>query len=723
MASAGNAVIGALSVVLGVDTATLETGLKSASLKLGAFAGVGVAFGQAFTKAVGGALGDVASIIPKTIDGFDKLSKTSQKIGVSVETLSALQHAANLSDVSFEGLQKSAGKLARSLVEAAQGSQTPLRAFEALGISIRNTDGSIKTVSQALPELADRFSKMRDGPEKTALAIQLLGRAGADLIPLLNSGSAGLKQMTEEAKQLGLVISTDTGKTAEAFNDNLTRLQAGFRGIAVQLTQNILPTLAQLSQFLIDSFKNSGFLQTAANGLTAAFNVLARTVIVLYDNFVPLAKLFALWVGSGLLVSLGSAAISLGLAFVKLTAVTRTLGLTLAAFEAIRSISTRGLLLIAGIVALAAGAFDNFGEKIRSLGDWISQVLPEGTGAAAAKILSDLGLNLEGLTKDLKSWKNESGKGGGLFDPNIIKTSKDAIDSFIASTEKHIATQLADAQAVGMAAGAKERLRIAAEALSIAQTNNIPITDAMRARLDALGLSAEQAALKLQGAQLIQQSLPIQQQYQMALENTRLALIAVGATADQTQNAIDALNQKFQNSSENIMQGFGSIAGSLSSLTGTFAKENKAMGVASKAFGIAQAIINTQVAITKALATLPPPASYVAVAAAVAQGAASIAAIAAQKFATGGAIRIGGSGGRDSQLVQIMASPDEQIDIWRPGEGPDPRRGAGGRGGGGNVNIYIPRDAVQINRGYIEQLIPALNDAIGDGHRIKLVPA
>jgi hypothetical protein len=543
---AGNAVIGALSVVLGVDTATFETGLKSAATRLGVFAGVGIAAGEAMGRALGGALRDLALAIPKTIDQFDNLSKTSQKIGVPVEQLTALQHAADLSDVSSETLTKALGKLAKSTLDAAQGSTTAVAAYQALGISFQDSTGHMKSVGDLLPQIADKFAMMKDGTAKTALAMQIFGRAGADLIPLLNGGSAGLKEMTDEARQLGLIISGDTAVTAENFNDNLTRLKDVLRGVVVQLTANILPALAQFSQFLIDGAKSSGFLQVATETLTAAFDGFARAAIIVYDNIKPLASLLALWVGSGVLISVGSAAISVGLAFVKLTVATRTLGLTMAAFEAIRAISTRGLLFIAGIVALAAGAFDDFGAKIKSLGGWLSNVLPEGSGEKAAEIMKALGLNLDGLTADLKSWKAESGKnGGGLFDPNIIKTTKDALDSFIASKEKAIAGLQAEIPLLGQSNVAMQAAKTYAEGLAIAQQNHIPITEALKQRLQALSQTFATLTDAVQfGRSVFEQTRTPIEQYQETIERLNAAYQAGAINADTYARAVAQAQDK-----------------------------------------------------------------------------------------------------------------------------------------------------------------------------------
>lgn len=717
--AAGNAVIGALRVVIGADTAALETGLKGAAVKLGAFAGVGIAAGEAFARGLGNALKGLANAIPQTINDFDNLSKTSQKIGVPVDQLAALQHAAQLSDVSSESLTKGLGKLARSAVDAAQGSTTAVAAYQALGVSFRDANGQIKPVGELLPDIADKFASMKDGSAKTALSMQIFGKAGADLIPLLNGGSAGLNEMTAEAKALGLVISGDTAVTAENFNDNLTRLGGVIRGVVVQVTANILPALAQFSQYLIDTAKNSGFLQTASSILTTAFNGVARALIILFDNAKPIAQLFALWVGSGILVSVGSAAISVGLAFIKLTAVTRTLGLTMAAFEAIRAISTKGLLLIAGIVALASGAFDDFGGKVKSLGNLVANLLPEGAGEAATKILTALGLNLEGLTKDLKSWNAESGKsGGGLFNPNIIKTTKDQLESFIASQYKSIAATEAQAATVGKSAAEQQRMKLTAEAMTIAQQNNIPITEAMRQKIAALGDAAYAAQLKLQGAQLTQQVMTPAEQYQQKLA-LQQQLFDAGVISAETYGRAQRQASVEAGTAWDIAG--ASIAGSFQQIAGAFGKQSKTMATIAKAAGIVQATISMFTGAAKAL-ELPFPANLAAMATVLGQGASLVASIKGTqvpKFATGGSMKIGGVGGIDSQRVAFDASPGEIVEVKK-----NPYGGASSEGGGFReirVRDLNLRPVWSLDN--VRDLIDRINDAVGDGARLKIVTA
>src|SRR5690606_5641102 len=93
---------------------------------------------------------------------------------------------------------------------------------------------------------------MEDGSVKTALAMNIFGRAGTQLIPMLNQGRDGLAQMAAESDRLGQTITTEAGQAAEAFNDDLTRLNAVMGGIANQIMQAVVPSLKDMTATMAD---------------------------------------------------------------------------------------------------------------------------------------------------------------------------------------------------------------------------------------------------------------------------------------------------------------------------------------------------------------------------------------------------------------------------------------------------------------------------------------
>lgn len=227
---AGNAQIGALRVDLGLNSAQFTKGLQNATTglaKFGAIAARSFAVVAAGATLAAGALG-VA--VKGAIDHADALGKAAQKAGVTVEALSRLEYAAKLSDVSLEGLTGGLQKLSKGMADAA-GGKGPAAAFKALGIAVTDARGQLRGSDEVMSEIADRFSRLEDGATKTALAMQIFGKSGAELIPLLNSGADGLAAMADESDRLGNTISTTTAKAAEKFNDTLTTIQVAMQGV------------------------------------------------------------------------------------------------------------------------------------------------------------------------------------------------------------------------------------------------------------------------------------------------------------------------------------------------------------------------------------------------------------------------------------------------------------------------------------------------------------
>jgi hypothetical protein len=246
-----NSVIGALRVNLGLDSAEFQDGMKRAQSDTDKFASaLKTGFAAAAAAAAAG-LAAVSVAVRQNLNSFDDLSKTSQKIGIPVEELSKLKYAADLSGVSMEGMQTAVSKLSKNMVEASKGSGKMAQTFGQLGINLKNSDGSLRSSSVILTELSDKFAAMPDGAQKTALAMQLLGKSGADLIPLLNGGSDALGGLLNEAKMFGLEVSTETARMAEAVNDNFARVSYAISGLGVQLTAALAPILLQVSNAMV----------------------------------------------------------------------------------------------------------------------------------------------------------------------------------------------------------------------------------------------------------------------------------------------------------------------------------------------------------------------------------------------------------------------------------------------------------------------------------------
>lgn len=215
----------------------------------------------------------LAASIKSAIAAADEINKLSQKIGISVEALSTLRYAAQLSDASLETLQKGIKSLSQNITEASTGVGEGAQVFAALGIAVKNTDGSLKTTDTVLLQIADVFANLEDGAVKTSLAVALFGKSGMDLIPFLNQGAAGINQLTAEAERLGLKLTTETVRSAEAFNDNLTALKAASSSLGISLARDFLPELINITNAMREAANEAGTLKALWVGLGGLGNL------------------------------------------------------------------------------------------------------------------------------------------------------------------------------------------------------------------------------------------------------------------------------------------------------------------------------------------------------------------------------------------------------------------------------------------------------------------
>ncbi len=236
----------------------------------GAIANIG-RIGGAYTGLVSPITGVVAAITAATaklaadfkgaIDTGDQLNKLSQKTGIAVEKLSELAYAGDLADVNLESLATGVKKLSVNMAEAATNTNSKAaEAFKALGVAVKDANGNLRSSDEVIADIADRFVDMKDGAGKTALAVALFGKAGADLIPLLNQGGRGLAEMADEAKKLGLVMTGDTAKAAEEFNDNLRKLTLSSSALGRSIAADLLPEMARFLGLVVEAKKEGAGL-------------------------------------------------------------------------------------------------------------------------------------------------------------------------------------------------------------------------------------------------------------------------------------------------------------------------------------------------------------------------------------------------------------------------------------------------------------------------------
>jgi len=217
----------------------IEKAGKEANNALGGMGKIlGSVTGGVLALGAGLSAAGVVAFAKSAIDAADNMRDLSQKTGVSVENLSKFQQAAQMAGTDVEGVGKAMGKLAKGMYEAAQTGKGPTsEALRSLGISAVDASGKLRGTDQVMLDVADRFQQMPDGAQKAALAVQLFGKAGMDMIPMLNEGRQSIEG-------LAATMSTEFANKADAYNDSLAATKAVFGQIGMEIASQLLPYLS-----------------------------------------------------------------------------------------------------------------------------------------------------------------------------------------------------------------------------------------------------------------------------------------------------------------------------------------------------------------------------------------------------------------------------------------------------------------------------------------------
>ena len=214
-------------------------------------------------------VGAFTTLIKGSIDAADALNDMSIQFGASVETLAGLKLAADQSGTSIDGIARGLKALSKEISGAPEN-------MRALGVTTKDS-------TEAMIQLADVFASMPADADRTALAMQLFGKAGAEMIPLLAGGSAELRRMVDEGTRLN-GVTTESARRADEFNDQLAVLKGHAAGVGQSLSNKLLGPLNDIVGAMVAAAKESGLLKAALVGLGGVFDSTFRAIGLIRDG-------------------------------------------------------------------------------------------------------------------------------------------------------------------------------------------------------------------------------------------------------------------------------------------------------------------------------------------------------------------------------------------------------------------------------------------------------
>jgi hypothetical protein len=255
----------------GVDKQTNRTATAMARLKTSAGGAMGALRG--LLPLIGTAA--MGKFVNDTLKSGDRLEKFSQSTGVAVPLLDKLRKSSELAGTDFNTLVKTFPRLAMNIKEASLGTGKAKTAFDELGISVTNQDGSLRASEQVLLDVADKFKNMEDGTRKAALAYDVFGgKTSEQLIPLLNSGRTAIEGM-------GTAMTEQGVKKMAAFNDSMTKVKFLFQDLFVELTTTLLPAFRTVVSVISSAVRAFSALPGPVKGIAAAAVALVAPLIAI----------------------------------------------------------------------------------------------------------------------------------------------------------------------------------------------------------------------------------------------------------------------------------------------------------------------------------------------------------------------------------------------------------------------------------------------------------
>lgn len=378
-------------VELGVSD-KLTKGLRAAQKRLQAF-GASVSSIGARIAALGAAgLAPLAAAVRTFSSAGDVLDKMAARTGLSAEALSELGFAAELSGADLGTLEKGVRKMQKSILDAERGLVTTKEAMVQLGLTVDDLKGLAPEKQFLL--IADRLSRIEDPTRRAALAMELFGRAGTGLLPLLKDGAQGIEAMREEARRLGLTVSTQTAKDAALLTDTLHTLWrvvkqgvfvigSALAPAVVELSNAVTRTVVRVSEWIK---QNKALVISAAKiaiGVTGVGLALVAVGAVISGVGAALGTLASITAGVGT---------ALGVVVSVLGAMLSPIGLVVSAIVALG-----GTLLV--VSGAGAEALDWLGEQFGRLRDTVYKVV---VGISDALAAGDITLAAQILWLSLK---------------------------------------------------------------------------------------------------------------------------------------------------------------------------------------------------------------------------------------------------------------------------------------------------------------------------------
>lgn len=270
-------VVNGLTSKLGIQ---LPDGMKSSMNAMGSLDAQSLALAGGFAAVAAAIVKAEKAMISMTKESAafaDNIITLSMQTGQSTQQLQEFAYASELIDVSVDTLQGSLTKLTNNMQDTMNGTGNAKASFEALGVSVTNADGSMRSANDVFYETIDALGQVKNETERDAMSMDIFGRSAQDLNPLIIQGSQTLKAYADEAHNVGYVLDDEALSALGAVDDAYQRLQNTQEGVKNQLSAEFAPYLEEFYGDVTTMVKDGG-KALKDSGIVDAFGMLLETV-------------------------------------------------------------------------------------------------------------------------------------------------------------------------------------------------------------------------------------------------------------------------------------------------------------------------------------------------------------------------------------------------------------------------------------------------------------
>jgi hypothetical protein len=278
-----------LMVSIGADMSEFQKEIRKVHRRVEPLAQSLNKMGNTLTKNVTlpivAAAGGLLLAANRTAAYADEIDKMSVRTGISRQQLQELKFITDQTGVSFDAVQSVIESFTRRLPSMEKGTSDSAKAIEALGIELRDNEGQLRSMDKIFNETLLSLSRMENTTERNALATQIFGRRFFEIVPLLDAGEKGIKELTARAHELGLVMSDEGIDAAVEYKDMMSELRQEFAAVGRDITMQFIPVLKGtviplIRKDIIPLVKNlAGFIGTTAEKFGELTDAQKKTVI------------------------------------------------------------------------------------------------------------------------------------------------------------------------------------------------------------------------------------------------------------------------------------------------------------------------------------------------------------------------------------------------------------------------------------------------------------